>query len=30
VVVVLLILAVAIAFSIRKIFKLNVINALRA
>ena len=30
VVVVLLILAVAIAFSVRKIFKLNVINALRA
>ena len=30
VVVVLLILAVAIVFSIRKIFKLNVINALRA
>jgi ABC-type antimicrobial peptide transport system permease subunit len=30
VVIVLLIIAVAVAFSVRKIFKLNVINALRA
>jgi len=30
VVVVLLILSIAITFSIRKIFKLNIINALRA